>query len=142
MQHVTDPFDALKKNPSDRKSEIILLDHYGQFPFTSLPRNYNSAVSKFTKHILESFGVLPWEVGVYSARLTDAFKSHNWEDARAVAAQLAFYVAAAHDPFNTTTNEDGKLSNQARGKPAIRIQPGGPLPAFLLRPSERGYLCQ
>jgi hypothetical protein len=112
VQHVTDPFDTLKKNPGDRKNGFILLDHYGQFPFSALPRSYNAAVSKFTKRTLETYGLLPWEVGVFSARLTDAFKSHNWEEARAAAAQLAFYVAAAHDPFNTTMNEDGKLSNQ------------------------------
>jgi len=112
VQHVSDPFDALKKSPGDRKNEIILLDHYGQFPFRDLPRNYSAAVSKYTKRTLETYGLLPWEVGVFSARLTEAFKSRNWEEARVVAAQLAFYVAAAHDPFNTTTNDDGKLSNQ------------------------------
>ncbi len=38
--------------------------------------------------------------------------SHDWTEAKVSAAALAHYVAAAHDPFNTTTNFDGKLSNQ------------------------------
>jgi hypothetical protein len=112
VQHVTDPFDTLKKTPSERRNQFIHLDHYGQFPFTSLPRNYNSAVAKFTKRALDTQGLLPWEVGVYSARLTDAFKAHNWEEVRTAAAQLAFYVAQSHDPFNTTVDDDGKQSNQ------------------------------
>jgi hypothetical protein len=57
-------------------------------------------------------GVLPWQVGTYSKKLTDAFHEHNWADAKLSAAFLAHYVAEAHDPFNTTVNWDGKLSNQ------------------------------
>jgi len=56
--------------------------------------------------------VLPWQVGTYSKKLTDAFHDHNWADAKMSAAYLAHYVAESHDPFNSTMNWDGKLSNQ------------------------------
>jgi hypothetical protein len=36
----------------------------------------------------------------------------KWDDAKLYAAVLASYVAAAHDPFNTTDNMDGHLSAQ------------------------------
>ena len=39
-------------------------------------------------------------------------KLSRWDEARLDAAILAFYVAEAHDPFNTTENFDGHLSNQ------------------------------
>jgi len=39
-------------------------------------------------------------------------KLSHWDEARLDAAILAFYVAEAHDPFNTTENFDGHLSNQ------------------------------
>jgi len=39
-------------------------------------------------------------------------KLGHWDEVRLNAAILAFYVAEAHDPFNTTENFDGHLSNQ------------------------------
>lgn len=112
VQHVTDPLAQAAKNPLEKHNQFIRLDHYGQFPFTNLPRDYKAAAGKYSKHNLEIYGVLPWEVGVYSERLTNAFRARNWDDVRLSAAQLAYYVAAAHDPFNTTMNEDGKASGQ------------------------------
>lgn len=112
VQHVTDPEESQAKNPSEHRTDFIQLDHYGPFPFSALPRVYTAAVNKFTKRTLDQYGLLPWQIGLYSERLTNAFHDHNWNDARLSAALLAHYVAAAHDPFNTTANSDGKLSGQ------------------------------
>lgn len=110
VQHVTEPEET--KSVADEHNNFIQLDHYGQFPFAALPRAYTSAVSKFSRRTLELYGLLPWQVGLSSKKLTDAFRSHNWDEAKHSAALLAHYVAAAHDPFNTTVNSDGKVSNQ------------------------------
>ena len=77
-----------------------------------MPHSYTAAVSKFTRRSLETYGVLPWQIGIYSKKLTDAFAAHSWGEAKTYAAILAYYVAAAHDPFNTTMNHDGSLSEQ------------------------------
>ena len=111
-QHVTDPLDAIAKTPAERHNHYILLDKYGRFPFEALPRDYKAAVTKYGKTKLEANGLLPWQIGVYSAKLTEAFKAGRWEEARLDAAILANYVAEAHDPFNTTDNSDGRLSGQ------------------------------
>jgi hypothetical protein len=110
VQHVTDP-ESEGSSP-DEHNKFIRLDHYGQFPFTALPRSYTAAVSKFTRRTVETYGLLPWQIGIYSKKLTDAFESHTWTEAKISAAILAYYVAAAHDPFNTTMNHDGSLSDQ------------------------------
>jgi hypothetical protein len=110
VQHVTDP-ESEDKNP-DQFNSFIRLDHYGQFPFSALPRSYQAAVSKFTRRTVEMYGLLPWQIGIYSKKLTDALQARNWSDARLAAAVLAYYVAAAHDPFNTTMNHDGSVSEQ------------------------------
>ena len=110
VQHVTDP--ESEGQSGDERNDFIRLDHYGQFPFTALPHVYTAAVSKFTRRTVEMYGLLPWQVGIYSKKLTDALTSHTWEEAKLSAAILAYYVAAAHDPFNTTTNHDGSLSDQ------------------------------
>jgi hypothetical protein len=112
VQHVTDPLDALSKTPTERHNHFILLDKYGRFPFEALPRNYKAAVTKFGKPKLDANGLLPWQIGVYSEKLTEAMKAGKWDEARVDAAILANYVAEAHDPFNTTDNFDGRLSAQ------------------------------
>jgi hypothetical protein len=112
VQHVTDPLDAEAKTPAEKHNHYIRLDKYGRFPFDALPRGYKAAVNKFGKSKIDSNGLLPWEIGVYSQKLTEAMKLGHWDEARLDAANLAFYVAEAHDPFNTTENFDGHLSNQ------------------------------
>lgn len=112
LQHVSDPREAIAKNPAERRNDFIQIDHYGPFPFSALPRVYTAAVEKQSKRTLNQYGLLPWQIGLYSKNLTDAFNDHDWNAAKLNAALLAHYVAAAHDPFNTTVNDTGKLSNQ------------------------------
>ena len=112
QQHVTDPLDTLAKSPAEKRSEFITLDKYGRFPFEALPRSYKAAVTKFGKLKLDSNGLLPWQIGVYSQKLTEALRAGKWDEARVDAAVLAHYVAQAHDPFSTTDNADGRMSGQ------------------------------
>jgi hypothetical protein len=112
MQHVTDPLQSEARTPAEQAKGFIQLDHYGPFPFTALPRTYTAAVAKYGRRSLDAHGVLPWQIGLYSKKLTDAFRAHNWDDAKTSAALLAHYVAAAHDPFKSTVDSAGLLSNQ------------------------------
>jgi hypothetical protein len=112
IQHVNDPLSVLDKRPNERQNHFIELDKYGKFPFDALPRSYKAALSKYSKSKIEATGLLPWQIGVFSAKLTDDLKNGRWEEAKIDAAFLANYVAEAHDPFNTTENYDGKLTGQ------------------------------
>jgi hypothetical protein len=112
MLRVTEPSQAALTSAIERQNQFIHLDHYGNFPFTTLPRDYKTAVSTYGKHSLSVQGLLPWQIGVYSQKMTDAFRGHNWDEVRGNAALLGFYVGEAHDPFKTTMNDDGKLSLQ------------------------------
>jgi len=111
-QHVNDPMNNLDKHPNERQNHFIELDKYGKFPFDSLPRNYKAAITKYSKSKIDATGLLPWQIGVYSAKLTEDLKAGRWQEAKEDAAFLANYVAEAHDPFNTTENFDGTLSGQ------------------------------
>jgi hypothetical protein len=113
IQHVNDPLNQLDKHPNERQNHFIELDKYGKFPFDALPRNYKAALSKYNKSKIEATGLLPWQIGVYSAKLTDDLKNSRWDEAKIDAAFLASYVAEAHDPFNTTENYDGKMTGQS-----------------------------
>ena len=108
-------FDAAReaeKNPLEKRNQFIYLDRYGNFPYLALPRDYKEAVRKYSAGTIRRNGVLPWQIGVYSLKLTNALKAKDWDEVRANAAALAFYVAQAHDSFSTTQNFDGRLSAQ------------------------------
>ena len=139
--HAADPLDILQRNPTERRNHYLYLDRYGKFPFEALPRSYKAALAKYGKQKLDANGLLPWQVGVYSEKLTNAFKAHDWEQARLMATLLAHYVAEAHDPFNTTENYDGRLSAQ----PAVNQRFGTSLVDrfslfFPLRPNDAAYI--
>jgi hypothetical protein len=112
VQHVTDPLTALQRNPSERRNHYIYLDRYGRFPFGGVPHDYKAALAKVGSMKLNQNGLLPWQVGVYSLKLTEAMRAHRWDEARDLAADLAFYVSEAHNPFSTTENWSGTLSHQ------------------------------
>ena len=113
IHHASEPLALMEKNPqTERRNHFLYLDHYGKFPYDTLPRDYKAAVAKYSKSKLEASGVLPWQIGVYSQKLTAAMRDHDWEATRIAAAHLAGYVAQAHDPFHTTENFDGHVSRQ------------------------------
>jgi hypothetical protein len=113
LAHLADAEAAEAKSPAARHNGYIRLDHYGPYPYSALPRDYKAALAKYGKHTIDNFGLLPWQIGVSSKALTDAFHDHLWGEAKLQAAVLAHYVAEAHDPFITTLNFDGHLSDQA-----------------------------
>ncbi len=99
IQHVNDTLNLVDKNPSERNNHFIELDKYGKFPFAALPRDYKAAIAKYGKSKITATGVLPWQIGVYSAKLTEDFKNGRWEDAKRDAAFLANYVAESQRPI-------------------------------------------
>lgn len=141
MAHITDSIETAKTNPFVAHEGYIRFEKYGTFPFAALPRDYKTALEKDGKRSLEANGLLPWSVGLYSQKLTEAFRQHNWDDARSAAASLAYYVAEAHDPFNTTTNFDGHLSAQL----GVQLRYGTSLidrysQFFYVRPTDAVYI--
>ncbi len=142
VEHSVLPLEWLAKNPStERRYHILMLERYGRFPFDALPRSYKAAISKFGKAKLDANGLMPWQIGVYSEKLTNAFRARNWEEVRLNAGLLAHYVAEAHDPFNTTENFDGKLS----GQPGVQQRFGSSLvdrfsTFFPVRPNDAVYI--
>jgi hypothetical protein len=137
VQHVTEP----EGTTADDHTGFIQLDHYGQFPFSALPHSYTEASLKYTKHVLVTYGVLPWQIGIESQKLTSALKAHRWGEAKLSAAALAHFVAAADDPFNTTVNFDGRLSDQ----PGVNQRYGAGLIDryqlfFFVKPNQAAYV--
>ena len=113
VEHANDPDEWIKKDRYERKRHYIYMDKYGIFPFLGLPHSFKQAVEQYGSGRVNRDGVLPWQVGEHSLRLTEAFKSRNWDQVKLEAAVLAHYVADAHDPLHVTQNFNGQLSGQA-----------------------------
>ncbi len=107
VRFATDP-SLWGTEPMQPEGSYIRLDNYGRYPFAELPRDYNDAVRKFGRRKVMENGLLPWQVGTYSLKLEEAFRNQRWDQVQLYAGILSYYIAEAHDPFNTT----GQLSNQ------------------------------
>jgi len=90
----------------------IDIDHYGTFPFQSLPRKWNDAVAKFSKDTLQEYGIVPWWVQTMLYRLTDAFKEKNQAKILKLSAEIGHYIADAHVPLHANSNHNGQYTNQ------------------------------
>lgn len=112
LEHSSDPDAWKKKDRFEAKHHHIDLDRYGVFPFLTLPHSFHGAVEAYGSGRINRDGLLPWRIGEYSLRLTNALRARNWEEARLGAATLGHYVADARDPLNTTQNFDGQLTAQ------------------------------
>jgi hypothetical protein len=137
-------FDARKVAQTNRAEAVrhfIYFDRYGKFPFPLLPHNYNVALQTYGGFKLNKNGILPWYIGEYHLRLTQAFRSHNWVAVRETSAWLAHYVADITDPFHLTENYNGQLSGQNGIDDRIGMGLFDHYANFLLlRPGQVGYL--
>jgi hypothetical protein len=112
IDHANDPTEWMQKDRYERKRHFLYLDKYGIFPYLDLPHAFLRAVEKYGSGRINRNGVLPWQIGEFSLRLTNAMKAQNWDDVRLYAAALGHYVADAHDPLHTTSNYDGQLTGE------------------------------
>jgi hypothetical protein len=112
IEHSWDAEKLATTNRAEAVRHYIYFDRYGKYPFLLLPHNYIMARQQHGGMKLNKNGILPWYVGEYHLRLTEAFRSRNWDSVRVTSAWLAHYVADVTDPFHLTENYNGQLSGQ------------------------------
>jgi len=98
--------------PEEAPRHYIDIDHYGEEPFTKVPRNWTGAVEKFSEDTLQAYGIVPWHVNRMYHRLVRAFAEKNWPYVLKVSADLGHYIGDAHVPLHTTENYNGQLTDQ------------------------------
>ena len=97
---------------------FVDLDAFGPPPFDALPRDYDAAVKKFGKEMVDKNGLLPWRAAEMYGQLVRAFQRvaqgqpYGYDDVKFFSAVLAHYVSDAHVPFHAIMNYDGQLTNQ------------------------------
>ncbi len=111
-EHAVDPDMRRYAVAGEGARHYIDIDHYGKYPFDSLPRKWNDAVAKFSEDTLQEYGIVPWWVQAMLHRLTDAFKEKNQAKILKLSAELGHYIADAHVPLHTNSNHNGQYTNQ------------------------------
>ena len=111
-EHSTDPDKRRYAVPDEGPKHYIDIDHYGTYPFDSLPRKWKDAVAKFGEDKVRANGIVPWHVPVMLYRLTDAFKEKNFSKIMKYSAEIGHYIADAHVPLHASSNHNGQLTNQ------------------------------
>lgn len=98
---------------------FVDLDAYGAYPFTELPREFDSAVARFGEPMVTKNGVLPWRTAEMVDRLAESFRQQKsgglryaLDDVQFFSAVVSHYIADAHVPFHATLNYDGQLTGQ------------------------------
>ena len=111
-EHSTDPDKRRYAVPGEGPKHYIDIDHYGKYPYDSLPRKWTDAIAKYGEDSILAHGTVPWYIQFMLQRLTDAFKEKNFSKIITTSAEMGHYIADAHVPLHTNSNHDGQLTQQ------------------------------
>jgi hypothetical protein len=111
-EHAIDPDKRRYAVKDEGPRHYIDIDHYGEYPYPSLPRKWSDAVAKFGLDSLMEFGIVPWHVQLMLQRLTDAFKEKNFSRIMKNSAEIGHYISDAHVPLHANSNHNGQFTNQ------------------------------
>jgi hypothetical protein len=111
-EHAVDPDKRRYAVPEEGPRHYIDIDHYGKYPYDSLPKKWKDAVAKFGEDSLNKFGIVPWHIQTMLARLTTAFKEKNFSKIMKTSAEIGHYIGDAHVPLHANSNHNGQYTNQ------------------------------
>lgn len=111
-EHAVDPDKRRYAVKDEGPRHFIDIDVYGKYPYTELPRRWDSAVAKFGEEHVKENGIVPWHVQTMLYRLTDAFKAKDFARILKYSAEIGHYIADAHVPLHASSNHNGQHTNQ------------------------------
>jgi hypothetical protein len=111
-EHAVDPDKRRYIVPAEGARHYIDIDHYGIYPFDSLPRKWTDAVAKYSADTLQRYGIVPWWLQTMLYRLTEAFKEKSQAKILRYSAEIGHYLADAHVPLHASSNHNGQLTGQ------------------------------
>ena len=111
-EHAVDPDKRRYAVTQEGPRHYIDIDHYGTYPYDSLPRKWNDAVAKYSEDTLNAYGIVPWWLQTMLFRLTDAFKEKNQAKILKYAAEIGHYIADSHVPLHASSNHNGQYTDQ------------------------------
>jgi len=111
-EHAVDPDKRRYIVAEEGPRHYIDIDHYGHYPYDSLPRNWKDAVARYTEDTLNRYGIVPWWLQTMLYRLTDAFKEKNHARILKYSAEIGHYIGDAHVPLHANKNHNGQYTGQ------------------------------
>lgn len=111
-EHAVDPDKRRYAVAAEGPRHYIDIDHYGSYPYDSLPRNWNAAVKKYTEDTLAKYGIAPWWIQTMLYRLTKAFTERDQSRILKLSAEIGHYIADSHVPLHASSNHNGQYTNQ------------------------------
>lgn len=111
-EHAVDPDKRRYAVDGEAARHYIDIDHYGEYPFDLLPRNWELAKEIFTEDTLQAFGILPYQIPWRVLQLKKAFEEKNLTLIIKYSADLGHYIGDAHVPLHTTENYNGQMTGQ------------------------------
>lgn len=111
-EHAVDPDKRRYALPVEGSRHYIDIDHYGAYPYDSLPRKWADAVAKFSEDSLRAYGIVPWWLQTMLGRLTNAFKDKDQSKILKYSAEIGHYIADSHVPLHANTNHNGQYTGQ------------------------------
>ena len=110
--HAVDPDKRRYAIAEEGPRHYIDIDHYGQYPYSALPRSWEAAVEKFSEDSLMKYGIGPWWINKMQGRLTKAFTEKNAQQILKLSADIGHYLGDAHVPLHASSNHNGQHTNQ------------------------------
>jgi hypothetical protein len=111
-EHAVDPDMRRYAVTQEGARHYIDIDHYGKYPFDSLPHKWYSAVEKYSEDSLQAYGIVPWWIPTMLQRLTNSFKEKDQAKILKLSAEIGHYIADAHVPLHANSNHNGQLTDQ------------------------------
>jgi hypothetical protein len=111
-EHAVDPDKRRYAVKDEGPRHYIDIDHYGEYPYTNLPRKWDDAAARFSVDTLMQYGIVPWHIQVMLGRLTAAFKEKNFSKIMKNSAEIGHYISDAHVPLHANSNHNGQFTNQ------------------------------
>lgn len=111
-EHAVDPDKRRYIVNVEGPRHFIDIDHYGEYPFSELPRKWSEAEEKFSADTLNAYGIVPWWIITMLNRLTRAFEQGNREAILKLSAEIGHYIGDAHVPLHASGNYNGQKTGQ------------------------------
>jgi hypothetical protein len=110
--HAVDPDKRRYAIAEEGPRHYIDIDHYGKYPYDSLPRSWEAAVKKYSEDSITKYGIGPWWINKVQGRLTKAFVEKNIQQILKLSADIGHYIGDAHVPLHASSNHNGQHTNQ------------------------------
>ena len=111
-EHAVDPDKRRYALPAEAPRHYIDIDHYGNYPFDSLPRTWKESVARYSEDTLNKYGIVPWWIQTMLHRLTNAFSEKDQVKILKLSAEIGHYIADAHVPLHVSSNHNGQFTGQ------------------------------